>query len=127
MGKKDKRVEKRRHPRISWPFVARFRLKGDAEGRWEVPIVKNISEGGCYFYCSTFHEVNQTLEIEIQFPKIKKPMHFLGKVKRCDVEKGAGTSRYGVAVCFSQMEEAKKKNFVETINFFLKKQRRENS
>ena len=114
-------IERRKHPRISWNFVTKFRPKGQEDAHWEVPILENISEGGCFFYSSSPHAVGDMLEIEIQFPMLQEPMKFIGEVKRYKTDVHASQTRYGIGVQFLEMDEEKKKKFVETINFFLKK------
>jgi len=49
-------------------------------------------------------------------------MHFTGEIKRCEIDKNKYPVRYGIATCFLEVGEEKKKAFLETINFFLKKQ-----
>jgi len=112
----------RKHPRISWSFVAKVRLI-EADEKWQMTNVKNISEGGCYFYSGQVYEIGKTVEMEIKIPRIEEPMYFIGEVKRCE-EKNRGTTQlYGIGVQFQRMDEEKKDKFIETVVFFLRKQR----
>lgn len=111
----------RKHPRIARNFVARFRVKDRPDSEWQLSTLKDISEGGCYFYSATPFEIGQVLETRILFPSSKEPIEFLGEVKRCDSEGSGQFSRFGIGVYFMGMDEQKKKEFIETIVFFLKK------
>lgn len=118
-----KGTERRRYPRISWNFFVRFRRKGIPDSRWEMSHINNISEGGCFFISSEPYLVGWILEIDIQFPQlIKGYMRFSGDVKRCELDKNSKSPRYGIAVCFLEIDEEKRRAFLETINFFLRKQ-----
>ncbi|MBU2541215.1 MAG: PilZ domain-containing protein [Candidatus Omnitrophica bacterium] len=121
MPKKYQGIEARRYPRISWNFIVKFRLKTSQDSKWFISNITNISQGGCFFYSPVPYEIGQTLEVEIQFPRLTQPMHFLGEVRRKVDEENALNSRYGIAVMFLEMEEEKRKEFLESIDFFLKK------
>ena len=85
----------------------------------------DISEGGCFFFGGFPHKAGEILELEIRFPILEEYMRFRGEVKRCEQDKTKHFPRYGLAVQFIEMDEQKKKQFVDTINFFLKKQQKE--
>ena len=59
------------------------------------------------------------MEIEIQFPLLKGYMRFVGEVKRCEADKNKLPVRYGVAVQFLEIEEEKKKEFINSLSFLL--------
>jgi len=116
-------ANKRAHPRISWNFIVRFRLHNNERPQgWEVSVIRNISLGGCYFYSNIRYEIGQILDIEVQFPSLLEPMKFVGEVKRYEENLDASVHIYGVAIQFQGMDEKKKNTFIETVNFFLKKQ-----
>lgn len=115
-------LSRRQHPRIAWRFVVRFRITTTPEATWEVSTIKDISEGGCFFLSETPYEVGQALEIEIQFPLLKGYMRFTGEVRRCEADKNKLPVRYGISLKFLEMAEQKKKEFIDTLSFFLKKQ-----
>lgn len=121
MSERDKWKKERRHPRIDWSFVAKARLN-EMDEKWQMTSVKNISEGGCYFYSSQAFEVGKVIEMEIKIPRIEDPMYFIGEVKRCEEQKQGSTQMYGIGVQFQLMDEAKKERFIETVVFFLRKQ-----
>jgi hypothetical protein len=123
MDDENKFTNLRHHPRISWHFVVKFRLKDGQEKNWQVSTVKDISEGGCFFYSNVAYQIGQVLEIRVQFPSIEVPMFFTGEVRRCELENVGQLSLYGVGVCFLGMDEEKRKYFIETITYFLKKQK----
>jgi Tfp pilus assembly protein PilZ len=120
MNEERRGMELRKHPRISWGFIVKFRPK-DKNSQWQVSTVKNISLGGCYFTSSTKFDIGESLDINAQFPTLKDPIQFKGKVKRCESQQDK-SGIYGIAICFSGMDETKKKEFSDTINFFLNKQ-----
>lgn len=111
----------RKHPRIDWSFVAKVRL-AEANEKWQMTSIKNISEGGCYFYGSQALEVGKTVELEIKIPSVENPIYFMGKIKRCEEKKQGSTQIYGLAVQFQLMDESKRDKFIEAVIFFLKKQ-----
>ena len=109
----------RSHPRIDWSFVTKVRL-AESDERWQMTNIKNISEGGCYFYSSRAFEVGKAVELEIKIPSVDNPIYFMGKIKRCEERKKGTTQVYGTAVQFEMMDESKKDKFIEAITFFLK-------
>ena len=121
MSEKFGGIENRRHPRISWNFQVKFRLRGVKDAKWLLSNIINISEGGCFFYSPIGFEVGQILEIEILIPRLLKPMHFIGQVRRKEGDENAMTLRFGIAIMFLEIEADKKKDLIESINFFLKK------
>jgi len=114
-------IEKRAYVRIQRQFITKYRDRVSQEFVWEFPVIKDISEGGCYFHSSVECKIGQLLDIEIQFPRLKEPMAFVGEVMRIDDQSG-DLQRYGVAVQFVDMEQEKKKIFIETLKFFIKQQ-----
>lgn len=112
---------KRRHPRITWGFMVRFRPDADP-AKWELSTLKDVSEGGCFFYSGTGYKPGEVLEIEIQLPTVTDYMHFTGEVKRCEPDQKKHIPRYGVAVQFGGLEEAKRKHFLLALEFLLKRQ-----
>ena len=120
MNEKNKFIEKRKYPRIEWHFVIRFRLKDKPDAKWEASSIKDIGEGGCLFHGGQSYKVGDILEIKIQFPALKEPLHFTGEVKRC-IPKSKEGLVYGTAVCFQDIDEKSKKAFCKTLNFFVKK------
>ena len=113
----------RKHPRIAWNFVVKFRLKDNPDLNWQVSTVKDISEGGCFFYSNVSYEIGQHLDIRIQFPSLGVPMEFTGEVKRCEERKSGELKMFGLGVLFLEIDEEKKKQFIDTIIFFLKKKK----
>lgn len=109
-----KAMEKRRYPRISWNFTIRFRPQGQKDIPWQTSTVKNIGEGGCFFYSDSKYPVGQELEIEVRDPVFEEVIRFCGRVERSDDE--------GVAVEFSEIDEEVKRNYIETIIFLLKRE-----
>jgi len=116
-----RKKDKRRFPRISWNFLVKFRLKDAEDSKWLLSNIKNLSQGGCFFYSPVPFEPGQLLEIEIQFPRLTEPMRFNGEVRRKEGDKKRTASTYGIAVMFLEVEWNKKREFVEAINFFLNK------
>ncbi|MDD5006169.1 MAG: PilZ domain-containing protein [Candidatus Omnitrophica bacterium] len=124
MNDESKWISLRRHPRISWGFIVKFRPQDKTSAEWEASTIKDISEGGCFFYSSTKYQPGQILEIRVQFPSLTEPMQFTGEVKRCESSVEKKSNIYGIAVCFLGMDEQKKKEFTRTITFFLSKQQK---
>ncbi|MBN1794346.1 MAG: PilZ domain-containing protein [Candidatus Omnitrophica bacterium] len=121
--KRDPSIERRAYPRLVRHFSARFRPQEDTVGAWEVPIIENISQGGCYFYSTKPYRIGQLLDIEIQFPALGKPVHFTGKIKRLATNEQMRVRRFGMGVSFISMDAQHKAGFVETLAFFLTKQK----
>jgi len=124
MGDESRWENLRRYPRISWNFVVKFRLKDSKQSEWQTSTIKDISEGGCFFYSNVPYGVGQVLEILVKFPSMITPMQFIGEVKRCESGKDKQFSLHGIGICFLKMDEQKRQEFIETISFFLKKQKK---
>jgi len=116
-------IEKRAHPRIDKRFVIRFRSHNNKDSKWAVSILNNISQSGCYFYSNILCEVGQLLDIEIQIPALDDYMHFVGEVKRVESQEVVQITKYGVGVYFQEMEEEKKKKFLEMVDSPVKQQK----
>ena len=112
-------INMRRHPRISWAFIVKFR-RWAKESSWQSSTIKNISVGGCYFGSMNDFSSGEILEIQVKLPAIKEPLLFKGQVKRCDRQEGGNI--YFVAVEFLEMDESKKEEFTRVMTFFIKKQ-----
>ena len=78
----------------------------------------NVSKSGCYFYSDVLCEVGQILDIEIQMPVFNEYMKFVGEVKRVESQEIVQITTCGVGVHFQEMEEEKKKKFIETLKLF---------
>jgi hypothetical protein len=122
MGKESKGANQRRFPRVGWSFMVRFRPKGVPDAKWEMTTINDISEGGCFFYSGSSYGIGDVLEVEVQLPALQGYMRFNAEVKRCQGDTSRHLPRYGLAVEFFGMDEARKKQFIETITFFLKRQ-----
>jgi len=88
----------------------------------QVSTIQNISRGGCSFFSNASYNLEERLHIEIKFPSLREPMKFLGIVKRCEFNKEHKISPYYIGVQFTEMDEAKKNIFFQTLDFFLGKQ-----
>lgn len=110
--------EKRQFPRISWNFLVKFKAVASESERWEVSTIQDLSKGGCGFFTGIKYTVGEILDIQIQFPALRDPVHFQGEVKRCE-EKG---STFLIGVRFINMDETKTQEFNQMLDFFLKKQ-----
>lgn len=115
-------LNKRFHPRIAWGFMVRFRPHANHAAKWELATLKDVSEGGCSFFSGTAFRLGEVLEIEIQLPTVTDYMHFSGEVRRCEPDKKRHILRYGVAVQFTGLDEAKRRHFLLALEFLLKRQ-----
>lgn len=126
MNDESKWANLRKHPRISWNFVVKFKPKDSHDSEWQVSTIKDISQGGCYFHNNLSFEAGEILEIQVQFPSLRVPMQFIGEVRRCEsLSQDKNFPLFGIAVMFLEMDEEKKKEFIDTIIFFLKKKKKE--
>ena len=122
MAANDAWQNKRKHPRISWGFMIKFKQDGSDSG-WEgVSTVRDISEGGCSFNTSCEYRVDQVLELEIKFPSLRDPMPLRGEVKRST--RGTGPNLFFVGVQFLKMDEPKRNELTGILDFFIKKSER---
>lgn len=117
-----KERELRKHPRISWSFLVKYKLHGQEEGTFDLSTVKNISVGGCYFGSQKAYPVGQLLDLEVKLPGIKDPLLFQGTIRRCDPGQAPGL--FFIAVEFTNMGESQKEAFSRVMSFFIKKQNR---
>jgi hypothetical protein len=117
--------EKRQHPRVQWNFIMRFRIKDLDDIKWEISNIEDISVGGCLFYSPLAFQLGQILDIQVQLPRVQEFMSFRGEVKRIRTQKVGAFEKHAIAISFSYLEEAHKQKFVDTIDFFVKKQQQE--
>lgn len=102
--------------------MVRFRPCTDPATKWELSTLRDISEGGCSFFSGKEYTPGEVLEIEIQLPTLTDFMHFTGEIKRCDPDQKKHITRYGVAVQFTGLDEAKRKHFLHALEFLLRRQ-----
>ena len=116
-------ADRRQFPRVRWNFVMRFRIKEYENINWEISSVEDVSEGGCLFFSPLPFQKGQMLDIQIHLPRLQGFMFFNGEVVRVNSQKTGQFEKYAVAVKFTFIEEEHRKKFLETIDFFLKKQK----
>lgn len=83
------------------------------KGKAEYPILRNLSEGGCFVESSHLYSENTKLEIEIPFP-IALPVPFLrlvGEVKWVS----KNPLRYGMGIEFDPIKPLEKKSILKFI------------
>ncbi|MBI1978241.1 MAG: PilZ domain-containing protein [Candidatus Omnitrophica bacterium] len=114
----DSPANKRKHPRISWGLIVKFKRLGQDT---QISTVKDISEGGCAFNSGCEYVLEEVLELKIKFPVFRKPMLLKGQVKRCHpLEAG---KLFSVAVAFQEMDMEKRKELQKALDFFIRKSR----
>jgi len=103
--------------------MAKIRPKGIEGSKWQIPILKNISKGGCCFIGGNAYKAGQFLEMEIQFPTLEDPMRFVVMVVRNEVLEKSNPPLNKTGVKFVKMDDMKIDRFSEAIEFFLKKEK----
>ncbi len=110
---------KRKHPRLIKSFIVKVKTQGSQIAKWDMPVLIDISEGGCHFYGSQAYELGTLLDMQIQIPKSSVPIPFIAKVKRVRSDKMFNIIRYEISVSMSTSEHDMKKKFIESLNFFF--------
>lgn len=121
MEQQNNEIEKRSHPRITRHFIVQFQAQERENAFWAASAVKDISEKGCFFYTDASYNVGEKLEVKILFPALREHMRFTAQVQRCEPAENR-RDVYGVGVSFVWAEEGKQKAFLDTLDYFLKKQ-----
>ena len=120
--------EKRRHDRIERPCIIRFRqTKPEVSPvQWDVTTVRDMSKTGILFYSSRYFEPGSELEINLRAPLLTKKSIFWVTVVRCKPTPQI-KDYYEIAVSVSKIDEATRGAFDKTIEFFIRKKKKESA
>ncbi len=104
-------IERRKHKRITKPFMARIRVK-QHEGHetfsagWDSVSLQDLSARGTFFVYNEDLGIGTRLELEIDVSKSTPPINCVGKIIRSDALQPATT--FCIAVKFSDIGEQEK-------------------
>jgi len=118
-------AERRRHPRVSRSYTMRVKERDAQDPLWELPMMRNISVGGCYFHSTVNYQEGQCLEIEIQLPVLREPLRCTGLVRRIEPRREGMMDYVGVGLEFMDMQEDVKQKLKEVVDFTLARQQKE--
>ena len=120
--------EKRHHKRIERPCIVRFRQIKPVISpiEWDATTVRDMSKTGILFYSSRYFEPGSELEINLRAPLLTKESIFWATVVRCKLTKEI-KDYYEIAVSVSKIDEATRGAFDETIEFFIRKKKKESA
>lgn len=120
------RIEKRRLRRIARPFLIQFKqVKSPlVSNKWDASTVKDISKTGICFNASRHYELGVELEIKIANPILRQENKCWATVVRCHPA-GKMKDFYEVAVNINKIEEPRE-TFYQAIEFFIKKEIKNN-
>ncbi|MFQ5965655.1 MAG: PilZ domain-containing protein [Candidatus Scalinduaceae bacterium] len=82
-------LEKRKHKKIEYPCIARFRVKqyegqGMSSPDWDMVAVKNLSAGGMFFDYNKNLEIDSLLDLKIDVFKSIPAINCIGRVSRIE-------------------------------------------
>ncbi len=101
--------EKRKHVRITMPYITRFRVKprdGEASDNWDGVDTVDLSAGGIFFHSRANLEVGTILDLEIGFSHLFPPVICVGRVIR--TKRHLDASKTGYAIEFTETSELMK-------------------
>jgi len=104
--------DRRKHKRIDKPYMVRFKPHDDAEAKWDMVAVLNFGAGGALFYYNRKLNVDQILDIKINFTPSRPAINCLGKVLRSE---GVPAGMFLVAVVFVGMDDLEQEYVNKTI------------
>ena len=90
-------VERRRHPRVEYPFMVRYQSRR-RPGTWRMAPLHNLSVCGARFLCECPFEIGEALDLELILPSAKEPVTLKARVVWSKVANAAlSLHEYGVA------------------------------
>jgi c-di-GMP-binding flagellar brake protein YcgR len=114
--------ERRNYERIKRHFVVTYKVRGKEE-KPEVSQIKDISEGGMFFTTSKNYLAGTILEVKLKTPISSLGINLLAKV--IESEEVAPQLIYNTRVAFLQMDTLSKSLLKETVDFFIRKIKKE--
>ena len=120
-------LERRKYPRVERSFTMRAKAKEAQELRWELPQMRNISLGGCYFHSAVSYQEGQCLELEIKLPALKEPFQCTGLVRRIEPLREGMMDYLGVGLEFIDLQDDIKEKLKKIIDFTLARQQKRES
>ena len=116
---------KRESKRVTDHHIIRVkRTAPSAESKWDVCIIKNISNTGALFYSSNYYEVGSEVQIGIFNPILLAEINCSAKIVRC-LPLVEMKGMYSVALEFQEMTPSDKEALNKLIDLFLKKKKKE--
>ena len=113
--------EQRRRPRISRPFMIRYRPSGKEQAGWLVSPLRDLSGGGARFISEYPFFAGDAFEIQLLLPASKQPVSLKARVAWV---KSAHMGLSEVGVTFDPGDTGIQQAIDQAVTHFLDKQRR---
>lgn len=88
--------ERRKFYRVPHVFEVRYRLLNELTASWRTVTLVNLSAGGLRFRDSEMLEKEALLDLQLQLPSIREPLHLKGYVVWYQLQ-ASGVNEVGVA------------------------------
>ena len=114
--------EQRKRPRISQPFMVRYRPARKEQTGWLLSPLRDLSSGGARFISEYPFFVGDTFEMQLLLPASKEPLPLKARVAWV---KTAHVSMSEIGVTFDPGDTAIQQAIDQAVTYFLGKQRRD--
>ena len=114
--------EQRRRPRISRPFMIRYRPSGKEQAGWLISPLRDLSGGGARFISEYPFFAGDTFEIQLLLPASKQPVLLKARVAWAKAAHIEGLSEVGVT--FDPGDSGIQQTIDQAVAYFLDKQQR---
>jgi hypothetical protein len=115
-------MERRKHPRAYGRFIVSYRIL-DEINNVDITQTKNLSLGGMLLTTNRAFDAGTNLAIEIRLPFDPNPIMLIGRVvDSMEIMKGM---IYDTHMEFFSVDEKHKKVVGETVDYYLKKEKKE--
>jgi hypothetical protein len=110
--------EQRREPRISKPFMVRYRAAGGGAA-WDAAPLRDLSCSGVRFLSARAFERGQALDLQLLLPTAKEPLVLGGEVMWA---KAAPMDVFEIGVAFHGVSPAADRLLEEAVSRFIQKE-----
>ena len=114
--------EQRKCPRISRPFMIRYRPSDKEQAGWLVSPLRDLSSGGARFISEYPFFVGETFEMQLLLPALKEPLSLKARVAWV---KTPHMSMSEIGITFDPGDTAIQQAIDQAVTYFLSKQRRD--
>ena len=114
--------EQRKRPRISRPFMVRYRPVRKEQTSWFISPLRDLSSGGARFISEYPFFVGDTLEMQLLLPASKEPLPLKARVAWV---KTAHMSMSEIGITFAPGDMAIQQAIDQVVTHFLGKPRRD--
>ncbi len=113
--------ERRRFPRVTHPFIIRYRFPSVADPSWRAAPARNLSGEGACFRCEYAFRLGEVVELQLNLPTSKRPVSLHGCVIWSKLV-NPSLNLYEHGVAFDAIDADTKRLIVDTVAALLHKQ-----